>query len=85
MAQIDGKLLVHRDEPAGRIVNLLYEPSRVFAQIDFFDIARASTHAAGVLTKIAAAAILQVFPRFEFSFVLSTRSHCKSGYHTICG
>ncbi len=85
MAQIDGKFLVHGYEAADRVVNFLRKSNCAFGCSNFFDVASATAGPASVITKIASAAIWQVFLRFEFSFVLSTRSHRKSGYHTICG
>ena len=72
-------------EATGGVIDFLSESSRLLICVDFFDVARASTSASGEVTNITPSAIWQVFPRFEFSFVLTARSHRRSGYHTICG
>ena len=77
MAQIDGKFLVDGYEAATRVVDFLSKTNRIFGCVHFFDVPSAPTGAAHKFAKITSATIRQLFPRFEFSFVLGARSQSQ--------
>jgi hypothetical protein len=71
MAQIDGKFLVDGYEAATRVVDFLSKTNRISGCVHFFDVPSAPTGTAHKFAKITSATIRQLFPRFEFSFVLA--------------
>jgi hypothetical protein len=66
---------VYGYEATARIVDFLSKASGGFVDIDFFDVMSESAGAAGEFPNVSASSVGQVFPMFEFSFVLRARRH----------